>query len=1135
MWKAPEFFTVAYCRTWYSFTKSESRRGNSSVLALVGVAVNTWLETACQTCSCAMRSRMRSVRGSYWQTGWTPCTACLLTAAGRTPRVPGQASKRGFCSLKAGPYRGMMPASKRQRVSPRLPVPSEVSEQAEGEGASEAQASSDWRMVLYHDRNVVLFNPGEKPAFRSRRLSVDEAAPGTELSNRSGRCPLCRQTVDARFAFAAQAYFDLLQGLFRSGTRDPEGEDIDLLAESDLYRILGLPRSAKADDIKRAYRKRSLRFHPDKNPDDPDAKLKFQKVAEAFTVLSDENKRAKYDNSGDMDLEGFDVETFMEMVNAAGLKFQKQDRGSDERDGRDDFPEEVPSRSAMDRLAGLGVSDEEQGDAIAIGDGDYDANPFLLGAEASNPAEVPIFASEGGAEAQQAAAAALRHLPAGLLNTGYYVRFFQETKLLGSGSFGAVYLCRHVLDDMMLGDYAVKKVPVGDNKVWLRDMVREDAMSKRKLEDAQGDGTRLSQAGRPPLVFHLEATCGRARAATVTLPHGDVLTPVFMPVGTQGTIKGMSSEDMEMLGCRILLGNTFHLANRPTCELLRKCGGLHKLMNWNGNILTDSGGFQMVSLLKLAVITEDGVEFEDPKKPGSRMLLTPEKSIESQNDIGADIMMALDDVVSSTLDPVKDEARIKEATDRTLRWIDRCIKAHRNPEQQNLFGIVQGHLDVKDGGLRDYSLKEMIRRDLPGYAIGGLSGGEAKSEFWRVVERCTRPQSGLPPMKPRYLMGVGYPLDIVICVALGVDMFDCVYPCRTARFGTALVRSGQLRLTSAEFASDYRPLEPDRDGNGQGPLKDYTRAMLYTIVTKEPVAAQLITLHNLWFMLNLLQEMRQQIKSGTFPDWVRRFLQDFFPMAKPAPCEHCPPRWVKDALDLCGIAVDDLFDWSEPQASDGSRVHVAPQREGCSEWPAATSPPGENVKTFERLHHPNIVEYKHSWLELSRRSEFCPFVPFLFILMQYCNGGSLAEQIWHDGNSQTPKDQMPTEQIWHFLLDILLGLQHLHRQGILHRDLKPTNILLSWPDNSNRGAGSEMFPRALLSDFGTAQAFGEPPASATAAASRGYTGTVEYTAPELLLMEDFEREYSEKSDMWPRSQWEFPQVVSCRKQSEQAY
>lgn len=407
--------------------------------------------------------------------------------------------------------------------------------------------------------------------------------------------------------------------------------------------------------------------------------------------------------------------------------------------------------------------------------------------------------------------------------------------------------------------------------------------------------------GPGPLEFTLEATCGRARASTVKLPHGDVYTPVFMPVGTQGTIKGLTSEDMVDLGCKILLGNTFHLANRPTCDLLAKCNGLHNFMQWKGNILTDSGGFQMVSLLKLAEITEVGVEFEDPKCAGSRMLLTPEKSIESQNFIGSDIMMVLDDVVASTL---TDMDRIKEATERTLRWADRCIAAHKNPDRQNLFGIVQGHLDP---GLREYSLKEMIRRNFPGYAIGGLSGGEAKDAFWKVVEQCTRPETGLPANKPRYLMGVGYPLDIVVCVALGVDMFDCVYPARTARFGTALVRTGQLRLTSSDFANDFRPLELD----GSGPLKGYTRAALHTIVTKEPVAASLITLHNLHFMLNLLTEMRENIKKGTLTEWVRRFLQGFFPAAKPPPCKKCPPRWVKDALTVAGIPLDDIFDWSE--------------------------------------------------------------------------------------------------------------------------------------------------------------------------------------------------------------------------------
>mmetsp|Transcript_28779 Transcript_28779/g.66891 ORF Transcript_28779/g.66891 Transcript_28779/m.66891 type:complete len:459 (+) Transcript_28779:101-1477(+) len=439
----------------------------------------------------------------------------------------------------------------------------------------------------------------------------------------------------------------------------------------------------------------------------------------------------------------------------------------------------------------------------------------------------------------------------------------------------------------------------------MADPVEPEAKRARLAEPAEEDSEPPSgyagpaEGSGPALSFKLEAQCGRARASTVTLPHGDVFTPVFMPVGTLGTIKGMSSEDMEALGCRILLGNTYHLANRPTTELLQKCGGLHKFMNWNGNILTDSGGFQMVSLLKLSVVKEEGVEFEDPKKEGSRMLLTPERSIQHQNEIGADIIMCLDDVVSSVL---TDKARIEEATYRSLRWADRCIKAHANPGHQNLFGIVQGHLDEK---LREFSLKEMKRRRFPGYAIGGLSGGEGKDSFWRVVEQCTRPGTGVPENKPRYLMGVGYPLDIVVCVALGVDMFDCVYPCRTARFGTALTRTGQLRLTSSEFANDFRPIEPD------SAIKEYSRAMLHTIVTKEPIAASLITHHNLHFMLSLLREMREAIKAQTFPEWVRKFLQDFFPAAHPPPCKFCPPRWVKDALEAAKIPVDDIFDWSD--------------------------------------------------------------------------------------------------------------------------------------------------------------------------------------------------------------------------------
>eukprot|EP00927_Polykrikos_kofoidii_P036005 TRINITY_DN30459_c0_g1_i1.p1 TRINITY_DN30459_c0_g1~~TRINITY_DN30459_c0_g1_i1.p1 ORF type:complete len:757 (+),score=129.41 TRINITY_DN30459_c0_g1_i1:143-2272(+) len=509
--------------------------------------------------------------------------------------------------------------------------------------------SSDWRMVLYHDQNLILYNPGAQPQFRSRRMSLEEMpGGGGELStSTSGRCPLCRQTIDARFAFAAQAYFDLLQRTYRSSSNSSTAVEsaemeLDVISEVDLYRILGVSRNARGDDIKRAYRKRSLRYHPDKNLADPEAKLKFQKIAEAFSVLSDENKRMKYDQSGDMDLEDFDVEQFMDW----SFKYQK-----------------------------TGETDAEDGDGDHAADSveaSRDHNPFLLaeanlhpkntkelpstltttagvkgcaptGTTSSSAAEMTVMASEGGAEAEAAAVAGLRHLPPGLLNTGYYTRFFVEIRPLGSGSFGTVFLCRHVLDDLALGDYAVKKVAVGDDKAWLRDMVRE-------------------------------------------------------------------------------------------------------------------------------------------------------------------------------------------------------------------------------------------------------------------------------------------------------------------------------------------------------------------------------------------------------------------------------------------------------------------------------------VKTFERLHHPNVVNYKHSWLELSRSSLFCPLVPFLFILMQYCNGGSLGELIWHEGDPARPKPALPISHIWQLLLDILLGLQHLHRQAILHRDLKPTNILLQLPDGGQTQSGSSgagACPSALLSDFGTATPVGEV---SFGAASRGYTGTVEYTAPELLRGDA--REYTEKSDMW---------------------
>lgn len=235
----------------------------------------------------------------------------------------------------------------------------------------------------------------------------------------------------------------------------------------------------------------------------------------------------------------------------------------------------------------------------------------------------------------------------------------------------------------------------------------------------------------PALAFQVHTRLKCARAGTIHLPHGKVRTPVFMPVGTKGTIKGLSSHQLyeESLSPEIILGNTYHLALQPGTELIADFGGLHKFMNWKNNLLTDSGGFQMVSLLKLAEITEEGVKFRSPID-GTEMMLTPEQSIFFQNQIGADICMQLDDVVSSVSDSTE---RFEEATARSVRWLDRCIAAHKRPSEQNLFGIIQGGLDVSLGGMRERCLEEMLKRNLPGYAIGGLAGGEDKSSFWRVV------------------------------------------------------------------------------------------------------------------------------------------------------------------------------------------------------------------------------------------------------------------------------------------------------------------------------------------------------------------------------------------------------------------
>lgn len=402
-------------------------------------------------------------------------------------------------------------------------------------------------------------------------------------------------------------------------------------------------------------------------------------------------------------------------------------------------------------------------------------------------------------------------------------------------------------------------------------------------------------ASSPALRHELLATVKRARAGILHLPHGPVRTPVFMPVGTKGTIKGVSSAQLndDALAPEIILGNTYHLALQPGTDLLESLGGLHKFMNWEHNLLTDSGGFQMVSLLALAEITEEGVRFQSPND-GSLMLLTPEQSIKCQNQIGADIIMQLDDVVSST---TVDPERFVEATDRSVRWLDRCIAAHKRPNEQNLFAIIQGGLDVTPGGLRDRCLDDMIARNLPGYAVGGLAGGEDKEQFWRVVAYCT---ARLPVGKPRYLMGVGYPLDLVVCVALGIDMFDCVYPTRTARFGVALIPEGLLRVKSGkDCAEDLLPVEP---GCKCQACSRYSRAMLHTMFRdNNPLACQLLTMHNVSYMMRLMRSMRQAIMDGpeAYRAYIRNYLQVMFPA-------NDVPNWVREALAVAEINVDDL-------------------------------------------------------------------------------------------------------------------------------------------------------------------------------------------------------------------------------------
>ncbi len=359
----------------------------------------------------------------------------------------------------------------------------------------------------------------------------------------------------------------------------------------------------------------------------------------------------------------------------------------------------------------------------------------------------------------------------------------------------------------------------------------------------------------------MEATADgtKARAGVLTTPHGVIETPVFMPVGTQGTVKGLSSRELTQAGAGIILANTYHLYLRPGHEVIREAGGLHAFMNWSGGILTDSGGFQVASLAGLREITEDGVKFTS-HIDGSTHFLRPEAAVAIQEALGADIIMAFDECVRY---PASYDY-VKAANMRTVKWAGRCKEA-KSREDQALFGIVQGGVFPD---LREESAKALVRIGFPGYAIGGLSVGEPKDEMLVALESAI---AHLPEDKPRYLMGVGTPWDFVEGVARGVDMFDCVLPTRIARHGTAFTAAGKVIVRDKPYERDFSPLDPLCDCMV---CRNYTRAYLrHLIRAKEMLGARLLSYHNVYFFIKFMRDIRNAIVNGTFPQFREDFLR----------------------------------------------------------------------------------------------------------------------------------------------------------------------------------------------------------------------------------------------------------------------
>jgi len=357
--------------------------------------------------------------------------------------------------------------------------------------------------------------------------------------------------------------------------------------------------------------------------------------------------------------------------------------------------------------------------------------------------------------------------------------------------------------------------------------------------------------------FELDTTHGRARRGRMVFERGTVETPAFMPVGTLGTIKGMTPEEVEATGAQICLGNTFHLMLRPGTSVIQQHGDLHDFMNWDKPILTDSGGFQVFSLGELRKIDEEGVTFRSPIN-GEKILLTPEKSMQVQRELGSDIVMIFDEC---TPYPAT-QAEARKSMELSLRWAQRSKDAHEGNDAA-LFGIIQGGMYEE---LRDISLEGLTDIGFDGYAVGGLSVGEPKEDMMRILEH-TAPQ--MPEHKPRYLMGVGKPEDLVESVRRGIDMFDCVMPTRNARNGHLFVSNGVIKIRNAVHRNDTSPLDEQCDCYT---CQNYSRAYLHHLDrTNEMLGARLNTIHNLHFYQRVMQGMRDALDAGTFAEYVAAF------------------------------------------------------------------------------------------------------------------------------------------------------------------------------------------------------------------------------------------------------------------------